>query len=283
LLHIVVIVGLAHLFLRLVRRLANEVERGNLTIPGFYPDWAPPTFNIFRFLFYAFVLVIIFPYLPGSDSPVFKGVTVFLGVMVSVGSSSAFSNIVAGVVMTYMRSFRVGDRIQVGEMVGDVEEKTMLVTRIRTFHGEMVTIPNAALLAGNTVNFTMAAERVNTPLRLHTKVTIGYDVPWRKVHELLLQAAGSTDGVLEDPEAFVLQKALDDFYVAYELNVHTREPARMNFIYSELHQNIQDAFFGAGVEIMSPHYRALRDGNAAAMPPEFRPAPREGKTAEGTP
>jgi small-conductance mechanosensitive channel len=205
--------------------------------------------------------------------------------MVSVGSSAAFSNIMAGLVMTYMRSFRVGDRIRIGDVMGDVEEKTLLVTRIRTFHGETVTMPNSALMAGNTINYTVAAQSADHGLRLHTQVTIGYDVPWRQVHGLLLGAAAATEGVLKDPAPFVLQKGLEDFYVTYEINVHTDEPRKMNFIYSVLHQNIQDAFAAAGVEIMSPHYRAERDGNALAVPPAMPQGnpPAEAKPGGGSP
>jgi small-conductance mechanosensitive channel len=268
--HIIVVLVLAHLFLRVLKRLTHEVEAGNLTLPGFYPDWGRPTLNIVRFITYAFALVLIFPHLPGSDSVAFKGVSVFLGVLISLGSSAAFSNIIAGIVMTYMRSFRLGDRVQVGDVIGDVTEKTLLVTRIKTFHGETVTLPNSALLAGNTVNYTVAA--AGHGLLLHTQVTIGYDVPWRTVHALLIDAARKTPSVQANPEPFVLQKALDDFYVTYEINMYTLNPSRMSFIYSDLHQNIQDAFFTAGVEIMSPHYRALRKGDEPAIPPQHRKA-----------
>src|SRR5690606_25688264 len=262
--HILVVLLLAHLFLRVLKRLTAEVESGNLVLPGFYPDWARPTLNIVRFVTYAFALVLIFPHLPGSESVAFKGVSVFLGILVSLGSTAAFSNIVAGIVITYMRSFTLGDRVQVGDVIGDVTEKTLLVTRIKTFHGETVTLPNSALLAGNTINYTVAADEKG--LLLHAKVSMGYDVPWRTVHALLIDAARKTPGVSVDPEPFVLQKALNDFYVEYEINLYTREPSRMLYIYSDLHQNIQDCFFAAGVEIMSPHYRAVRDGNAAAIP-----------------
>lgn len=281
--HIVIVLVLAHLFLRLLARLAREVQAGNLRFPGFYPDWARPTLNIVRFITYAFALVLIFPRLPGSDSVAFRGVSVFLGILVSLGSSAAFSNIIAGIVMTYMRSFRDGDRIQVGDVIGDVKEKTLLVTRIKTFHGETVTLPNSALLAGNTINYTEASR--GRGLLLHTQVTIGYDVPWRTVHGLLEAAAARTTGVLSDPPPFVLQTALNDFYVSYELNVYTRIPERMNYVYSDLHQNIQDSFFAAGVEIMSPHYRSMRDGNAPAIPenPPPVPPPDKEKTGEGTP
>lgn len=281
--HILVVLLLSHLFLRVLRWLTVEVESGNLVIPGFYPDWGRPTLNIVRFITYAFALVLIFPHLPGSDSVAFKGVSVFLGLLISLGSSAAFSNIVAGVVMTYMRSFRLGDRVQVGTVTGDVIEKTLLVTRIRTFHGETVTLPNAALLAGNTVNYTAAAN-AGPGLLLHTKVTSGYDVPWRTVHALLTEAARKTEGVASEPAPFVLQKALNDFSVEYELNLYTREPARMNFIYSGLHQNIQDVFAAAGVELLSPHYRVIRDDSVAGgrVIRDDSPAPG-GIAGEGAP
>ena len=278
LIHIIVIVFIAHLFLKLMRFLVREIELGNLVIPGFYADWAVPTFNISRFILYAFVLVVIFPYLPGSDSPVFRGVSVFLGLLLSLGSSSAFSNVVAGLVLTYMRPFKLGDRIQVGEVTGDVIEKTLLVTRLRTVYNETVTVPNAALLAGNITNYSITAAEKN--LLLNTSVTIGYDVPWRKVHALLLDAAARSEGILKHPEPFVVQKSLDDFYVCYELNAATDQAPLMRRIYSELHQNIQDSFFGAGVEIMSPHYRALRDGNAVTIPTKETTRTTDSKTQD---
>lgn len=263
--HILVVVLLAHLFLRLLRRLAVEVEAGNLRLPGFYADWGRPTFNIIRFITYAFALVLIFPKLPGSESAAFRGVSVFLGLLVSLGSSAAFSNIVAGVVMTYMRSFHVGDLIQAGTTRGVVTERTMLVTRVRTFHGELVTLPNAALLAGNTTNFTTMAR--SGGIAVHTRVSVGYDVPWRKVHGLLLEAARRTPDLLQEPEPFVLQSELRDSGVAYELNAYTRDAVRMPHTYSALHQNVQDVFAEAGVEMTTLHYRAVRDGGASTVPP----------------
>ncbi len=265
LLNIVVVVAIAHFIVRGVRKVANEIEIGNLSLPGFYPDWARPTFNIVRFLIYALVLVAIFPFLPGSDSPVFKGISVFIGVLFSLGSSSAFSNIVAGLVITYMRSFKIGDRIRVGEVMGDVQEKTMLVTRIMTMHRELVTVPNSAILGGNTINYTATAQSQGR-LLLHTQVTIGYDIPWRQVHDLLLEAAAKTENILTEPKPFVLQKSLDDFYVTYELNAATEKAQQMARAYSELHQHIQDSFFAAGVEILSPHYRAMRSGEGTTIP-----------------
>ncbi|WP_040396461.1 mechanosensitive ion channel family protein [Cesiribacter andamanensis] len=248
---------------------ATEVERGALTITGFYRDWAMPTFEIIRFLLYVFMFIVIFPYLPGSDSPIFQGVSVFLGILFSLGSSSAISNIVAGLVITYMRPFRIGDRVKIGDITGDVVEKTLLVTRLRTTKNEDITVPNSSVLSGHTVNYTTSSQELG--VILHTTVTIGYDVPWRQVHELLTQAARRTTGVMRKKAPFVLQTGLEDFYVSYQLNVYSDQPNRMAAIYSELHRNIQDAFNEGGVEILSPHYRAQRDGNTVTIPPSYLP------------
>jgi small-conductance mechanosensitive channel len=248
---------------------ATEVERGALTISGFYRDWALPTFEIVRFLLYVFMFIVIFPYLPGSDSPIFQGVSVFLGILFSLGSSSAISNIVAGLVITYMRPFKIGDRVKIGDITGDVVEKTLLVTRIRTTKNEAITVPNSSVLSGHTVNYTTSSQDLG--LILHTTVTIGYDVPWRQVHELLIGAARKTGGVMRNKVPFVLQTSLDDFYVSYQLNVYSDQPNRMSAIYSDLHRNIQDAFNEGGVEILSPHYRAQRDGNTVTIPPGYLP------------
>jgi len=268
---IIVIGGVTHYVIKFLKFVTGEIAKGNLTLPGFYPDWAEPTFVLVRVLLYAFSFIIIFPYLPGSDSPIFQGVSVFLGILFSLGSSSAISNAVAGFVITYMRPFKVGDRIKIGEITGDVIEKTLLVTRIRTIKNEDITIPNASVLSGHTVNYSTSARELG--LILHTSVTIGYDVPWKQVHELLISAAKGTRGILneEKRDPFVFQTSLDDFYVAYQINAFTEEPQRMAAIYSELHQNIQDKFNEAGVEIMSPHYRAARDGSKTTVPENYLP------------
>ena len=264
---ILVIVIVMSYFIRFIRYIFREIESEKLKIAGFHPDWAMPTFSIIRFLLYAFMFVLIFPYLPGSDSGIFKGVSVFVGVLFSLGSTSAISNIVAGLVITYMRPFKIGDRITIGQITGDVVEKTMLVTRLRTIKNEEITIPNSAVLSGNTVNYSMLAK--SDGLILHTSVTIGYDVPWREMHKALIQAALKTDLISDKPEPFVLQTSLDDFYVTYQLNAYTKEPNKQAGIYSELHKNIQDVCNEMGIEIMSPHYRSVRDGNIVSIPPEY--------------
>jgi small-conductance mechanosensitive channel len=222
-----------------------------------------------RVLIVAAAAVVAFPYLPGSESPAFKGISVFLGVLLSLGSTSAMAHGVAGTILTYMRAFQVGDFVRIGTEVGEVLEKTLLVTRIRTQKNEIVTIPNGTVLGGVVVNYS--AEAKNEGVIFHTTVTIGYAAPWRQVHELLISAALATDDILHDPPPFVLQTALNDFYVAYELNAYTDKPRNMLDVYSVLHQNIQDKFNEAGVEINSPHYTSLRDGNQTTIPDSYLP------------
>lgn len=245
--------------------LKNEIEEGKLQLTGFYPDWANPTFQIIKVILYAFMFVLIFPYLPGSDSPIFQGVSVFLGFLFTFGSAGSLSNIVAGIVLTYMRLFKIGDRVKIGDVVGDVIEKSMLVTRVRTIKNEIISIPNSTVMSSHTTNFSNEAEN-GKGLIMHTTVTIGYDVPWKEMHQALLNAADRTDLLLKDPKPFVLQTSLDDFYVSYQINAYTKEPNKQASIYSHLHQNIQDCCNEVGIEILSPHYRAARDGNMITIP-----------------
>lgn len=264
---IAVIYLITSYLVKFLKFIAVEVENSRLNVPGFYPDWAMPTYKLVKFIVYAFMVVMIYPYLPGSDSDIFKGVSVFIGLIVSFGSTSAIANAVAGLVITYMRPFRVGDRVKIGDVTGEIVEKSLLVTRVRTTKNEDITVPNSAILTGHTVNYTSSSRELG--LILHTSVTIGYDVPWRKVHELLIEAAVVTDGVNISKEPFVLQTSLDDWYVEYQLNAYTDAPEKMPKTYSELHANIQDKFNEAGIEIMSPHYRAMRDGNTSTIPKEI--------------
>lgn len=266
---IIVIVVIMKYFIRLVKYIFSEIEEEKLTIPGFHADWAMPTYSIFRMLLYAFMIVLIYPFLPGSGSDIFKGVSVFIGILFSLGSSSAISNMVAGLVITYMRPFKIGDRIKIGDITGDVIEKTLLVTRVRTPKNEEITIPNSSVLSGNTTNYTTMAKADG--LIIYTTVTIGYDVPWREMHKALINAANRTSTLMKEPKPFVLQTSLDDFYVSYQINAYTREASKMAAIYSELHQHIQDCCNEAGIEIMSPHYRAARDGNSSTIPPSYLP------------
>lgn len=260
---IIIICFAIHYLIKLFKYLSNEIASERLKLPGFYPDWAHPTYNIIRFLLYAFMIAMIYPYLPGSDKGVFQGISVFVGLIISLGSSTVIGNVIAGWVITYMRPFKKGDRIKLNDTVGDIIEKTPLVTRIRTPKNEIVTMPNSFIMSSQSVNYSRSASEFG--LILHAEVTIGYDVPWRLVHRMLIEAALRTDGVLHEPRPFVLETGLNDWYPVYQINAYTREAQRMSAVYSDLFQNIQDRFNEEGVEIMSPTYIAARDGNPSTV------------------
>lgn len=263
---IIVIIICFHYLLKLVRYFANEVASGRLKINGFYADWAMPTHTLLRVLLYSFMLVMIWPLLPNSDSEIFQGVSVFIGVVVSLGSTSVVGNVMSGLVMTYMRPFRIGDFIRFGDTEGEVIEKSMLVTRIRTRKNDIVTIPNSNMMSSQTSNYTFSAQRYG--IIVHTKITIGYDEPWKKIETLLVQAAENTDGIKRHPKPFVRITALDDFYVEYEINGITDRAKTLSTVYSALHQQILDTMHGAGVEIMSPHIEAQRSDLPLQIPKE---------------
>lgn len=273
---IAVVALLTRYVLKFVSLFFDAIRDGTVEFPGFYKEWAESSYKIVRFIILAFVVVVVFPYLPGAGSDAFKGVSLFLGALFTLGSSSAIANIVAGVVLTFTRAFQIGDRVKIGDTTGDVMEKSLLVTRVRTVKNVDITVPNALVMTSHIVNYSAQADEGG--IILHTSVTIGYDAPWRQVHDLLLDAAKKTEEILDKPKPFVLQTSLDDFYVSYELNAYSDTPKMMAATYSALHQNIQDVFNAAGVEIMSPHYRAARDGNDVTIPPDQRPA---GYTAPG--
>ena len=259
---ILIIAFFARYFVRIISEIANDVEIERFKIKNFHKDWAKPTGKILAILIYALALILIFPYLPGSGSAAFQGISIFIGALISFGSTSAIANIIAGIVITYMRPFQIGDRIKVDNIVGDVIEKTILVTRIRTTKKEEVTIPNAKILSGTIVNYSNEDDKA---IILYTSVTLGYDLPWETAEELLLEAALNTQFILKEPKPFVLQTSLDDYYVSYELNAYTSEPKKMPFIYSEMHKNILNAFNKAGVEILSPSYVSARDGSLTTV------------------
>ena len=264
---IAIIAAVTHYTTKFIHWIFNEIGKGTITLPGFYREWTEPTFKIVRFLVIAFAVIVVFPYLPGAKSPAFQGVSVFLGILFSLGSASAISNVVAGVVLTYTRAFNLRDRVKIGDTMGEVTEKTLLVTRIRTIKNTDITIPNAMVLSSHIINYSSSAKEHG--LILNTTVTIGYDTPWRQIHELLLAAARNTENILAAPPPFVYQIGLDDFYVRYELNVCTDKPHLMGKIYSELHQHIQDRFNEAGVQIMSPHY--IGQPEQVILPAEYLP------------
>jgi len=264
---------LAFYVVKLMGIFFAEVEKGTVILKGFYPEWAQPTYRICRILIVVIALVMAFPYIPGSNSPAFKGISIFIGILFSLGSTSAISNVLAGYSLIYRRVFKVGDRVKIADFMGDVMEMRLQVTHLRTIKNEEIVVPNSMISNSHVINYSSLAAQKG--LILHTSVTIGYDAPWRQVHALLLMAAEKTPGLLRDPAPFVLQTSLDDFYVSYELNVYCDTPLEMVGIYSNLHKNIQDAFNEYGVQIMSPSYRFDPDRPKVVPKDQWYAAPAE--------
>lgn len=267
---LIVLLLIARYVIKTLRFIFEQVEVGKIVLPGVDAEVAPITYKITRIVVIAFVAVIAYPFIPGSQSAAFKGFSIFLGVLLSLGSTSAIANLIAGVSLTYTRSFREGDVIQVGDSMGVVLERRLYVTRIKTYKNRIITIPNSLVLASHVANLSYEA-RKGEGLILHTRITIGYDSPWETIHALLIEAAAVTKHILKRPLPFVLQTSLNEFYVTYELNAYTDAPEVMPEIYGELHQNIQNKFNEAGVEIMSPQYTQIRDGNQTTIPADYLP------------
>jgi small-conductance mechanosensitive channel len=266
LLRIVVIIVVMRYILKFLHYISAEIETGRLVIPKFYPDWARATFNLLRIFIYAFTVVLIFPLLPNSDSSIFKGVSVFIGVLFSIGSSSVISNMMAGLVITYMRSFKIGDRIKVGDVYGDVVEKTLFVVRVQTIKKEVITVPNSSILSSNVVNYSTAAEEAGQGVIISVEFSVCYDSAWDKVHSLLIEAALKSEHVLHDPSPFVFTNELADFATIYSLRVYTRRPDMYAVICSDINSNVLDVFRREGIEMIVPQYRSLRDGGKPVFP-----------------
>ena len=267
---IILLVCLSYL-MRFLRYLANEIEEKHLVIPGFYPDWAKSTLNIIRIIVYAIALVVVYQLLPWSESRIFQGVSVFVGLLISLGSTSVISNLMSGMVITYMRPFIKGDRIRIGETYGDVVEKTPFVIRVQTPKNEIITVPNSTVLSSNVINYSSKTKDANDPgVVIYATITMGYDVPWMQIQRLLIEAALKTPYVLQKPLPFVLQTALNDFSISYQINAYTKEAKKIPIIYSVLYTNILDTFRDAGLEMITFHYQAYRDGNKEKIPPVYK-------------
>jgi small-conductance mechanosensitive channel len=258
---IVIFIIIARYTTRSLKFFSNSIERKKLVIPGFYSDWAQPTYNILRFIVYAFTIAVIYPYLPGSDSRAFQGVSVFVGIVFSLGSSSAIGNLVAGIVLTYMRPFTVGDRIQIQGITGFVVEKSPIVTRLRTHKNEFVTFPNTMVLNASITNYHTSSAEDEEGLILNAEITFGYGTPWQKVHELLIEGALKTSSILAEPKPFVLQLSLEDFYARYQINAYTKDVDHVPAIYSQLFENIQNSFRDAGLDMTAAHFQIYLPGH----------------------
>jgi small-conductance mechanosensitive channel len=267
--YLAVIGFLGWLTLRLLGHVFSMLGSGSLVIRGFFPEWAEPTYNLSRTLLLLFLLMVSFPYLPGSGSQFFQGFSIFVGALLTLGSAGAIGNIVAGIVLTYTRAFHLGDMVRLGETQGVVIEKTLLVTRLRTVGHEKVTVPNGSVLASSVVNFSAGAAAGGIVLTV--RAGIGYDVDWRTVHRLMLEGAAQTPHILAEPAPQVWQADLGDYAVQYELRAWTDQPVAMVETHSALRRNVLDAFNRAGVEIMTPSILGHRDASGLAIPPETFP------------
>lgn len=265
---LVVILGVARFATRTVGLFADAVAEGRVNLPGLDRDLATPSRRLVNIGIWVLALVMAVPYLPGSDSKAFQGIALFLGVLVSLGSTSVISNLLSGLVLTYSRAYRVGDRVKIGDVVGDVIGLGAFATRIRTTKDEEVVLPNAVVQSGTVVNYSSYAKQGG--VQISTQVTIGYDAPWRTVHKLLIEAARSTPGMCKTPEPYVLQRALEDFFVRYEIRAWCDRASDLHLVEGHLLERIQDEFARGGVEILSPHYEAKRDGGKSSIPDVMR-------------
>ena len=249
----VIIIG-TRILSRLVKRLFKSVEEGHVRFMAIDPEVARPTSRIIMAILWLFALIMAYPYLPGSGTDAFKGVTIFAGLIASLGSTSIVNQAAGGLVLMYAKAFRTGDYIKVEEHEGVVTSLGILSTKIRTPRREEVTIPNAVLVGNTTINYTRLASEGG--VMIHASVSIGYTTPWRKVQSLLLSAAGKTRGLRTQPPSIVRQVGLSDFYVQYQLTAAVSQPEMRSETFSELLGNIQDVFNEHGEQIMSPHYVA---------------------------
>jgi small-conductance mechanosensitive channel len=267
--------------LRLLRHFFDALEKQTVVLSGFDAEWAHPTYKAARFALLAFAVIVAYPYLPGSESAAFKGMTVFIGLVFSLGSSAAVSNVIAGYLITYRRVFRVGDRVKVGDIVGNVLSIRLQVTHMLSLKNEEITIPNSQILSGSVSNFSSLARKRG--LILHTEVGIGYETPWRQVEAMLIQAAERTQGVLKEPGPYILIKRLGDFAIVYELNVYCDNPQQIEQDYTNLHRNILDVFNEYNVQIMTPAY--IADTPQAKLVPreQWYTAPASTETAIAPP
>ncbi len=273
LIFLAVLAVVTRFLLKLVRLFFEGIGEGRVVFSGFDADWAQPTYRLVRFGIIVLAAVVAYPYIPGSSSDAFKGVSLLLGIVFSLGSSSITGNTLAGITMTYRRAFREGDLVKIGEHVGEVQKIRTLVTHLRTLKNEEVTVPNSVILGTHVLNYSAMA--ASDGLILHTAVGIGYETPWRQVEAMLLEAAGRVrvPGLKQTPPPFVLQQALGDFYVTYELNVYCDQPKYMLDLFSALHQNVQDVFNHYGVQIMTPAYMMDPARPKVVPPAEWYAAP----------
>lgn len=279
----VVAAGLVVIIGYFVSKLATEIfvsiERGNLRILGVHPETAGATRRLVNTLIWLFTVVIAYPFLPGSDSEVFKGISVFLGILITLGSTGVVGHMMSGLVLVYSRALKPGDMVHVADIEGMVLEVGALSTKLSNFRNEEFTIPNTVMVSSTVKNYSRLAQEQGSGLT--TVISIGYDAPWRVVHELLLTAAARTEGVRRDPAPFVVQASLSDFFVEYELIVRLERHDQRVPVRNRLNQNIQDAFNERGVQIMSPHFEGQPDHPIMVPKSKWSEAPLDPKGQGG--
>jgi small-conductance mechanosensitive channel len=268
---VAIIFFIARLLARTVTRVLARVEAGEANIGWLDRETAKATRWVSLSLIWLFAIVVAYPYIPGSDSLAFKGVSVFAGLMLTIGSSGFVSHILSGLIVVYSRALRTGEMVKVNDTVGIVREIGAFSTRLVTARGEELNIPNSVLVGTTTTNYTRLAGERGTLLT--TTVTIGYDAPWRQVHAMLELAAARTPGLRREPKPYVLQRALSDFYVEYELRAHLERAEAWFNVQSILHGHIQDVFNEYGVQIMSPHFMTQPDKAVVVQKSEWYAAP----------
>ena len=268
---LLILVLLTRYILKFIRLFFQSVGDGTVALRNFDPDWAPHTYRLVRTLLIVLAMVVAYPYVPGSDTEAFKGISLFIGLIFSLGSSSLIGNVIAGYSMIYRRAFKIGDRVKVGDHAGEVLTTRLLVTHLRTPKNEVVVVPNSTILGSEIINYSSMAQ--DRGLILHTRVSINYSTPWRQVEAMLIEAASRTPGLLREPPPFVLQRALGDFAVTYELNAYCRTPEVMLALYAEMHRNILDVFNEYGVQIMTPAYEGDPSEPKVVPKTEWYPAP----------
>jgi small-conductance mechanosensitive channel len=276
---VVVIVLATRFLVRLVSAWFAAVETGTVVVPWLEAEEARASRRLLVIGIWLLAVVIAYPYIPGGDTDAFKGISVFVGLVVSLGSTGVVNQIMSGLVLVYSRAIRPGDLVKVGDDEGRVIELGVLSTRILTRKREEINLPNAVLVGTAIKNYS--SQRSQGGALLHTSVTIGYDAPWRQVHALLLLAAGRTPGLRDEPRPFVLQTALSDFYVEYELNAYLERPEERVAVRSRLHAEIQDAFNEHGVQIMSPHFEGQPEGAVVVPRAKWFSAPADSDGAPG--
>lgn len=253
LVRIILVIIVVRWILKGMRHVTDAIAQGKLKFDKFYQDWAEPTYQIARIFIVTFSVVVIWPWLPGSDTGIFKGVSIFVAALFSLGSTTTIGNLISGIIITYMRPFLVGDYVRIGEREGIVVEKNAFITRLRDIKGNMITVPNNSMLSQQTVNYTAAA-RHNGGCIVHSDFTFTYKVPRKTIEDYLLEGASRCQLLMQEPKPFVLVTALEDFYTHYEINGYTLETERLFEVYSELHKNIVDVFSEHGLDPTSSHF-----------------------------